>query len=359
MARLLGQEDLCHANCVRTLEMVRQMKRATRRQLEAMTGFSWGGITNVVNRLINASYLCEHKEENESRASGRTPGILEINGEKHFVLGLDINNTGLNGCVMNLRGEEICAYSAPADFSSADALLGGIYGICEQAIAADREQQIMAIGVSMQGEVDGNQGVSVYLPQCPGWKDIPLRQILQDRFGKRVYLRHSPDCMLLAHMEEFGSDNTILLRLDESVGMAAAVNGGIVRGSGLWEIAHTIVMPGGEECACGAKGCLEAYVRRYAREARENPDGPDCLAQPLAFAVYNMIRLFRPQSIVLCGDLLKYRPGFCERFEKALWEIEGRHMQQELHILEGAKSAVQGAALVAIRHAIRHIEIHG
>ena len=52
MARLLGQEDLCHANCVRTLEMVRQMKRATRRQLEAMTGFSWGGITNVVNRLI-------------------------------------------------------------------------------------------------------------------------------------------------------------------------------------------------------------------------------------------------------------------------------------------------------------------
>ena len=40
VARLVGQEELCHANCVRTLEMVRQMKRATRRQLEAMTGFS-------------------------------------------------------------------------------------------------------------------------------------------------------------------------------------------------------------------------------------------------------------------------------------------------------------------------------
>lgn len=344
MKGFLGSDGLSRSNCANVLQLVRQCGRLTRRQIESATGLSWGGVTNMVNRLIEAGYLVERKEPG-GHASGRTPGVLEVNGGDHFMLGVDVNDTGLSACAVNLRGETVFERTAKADFSSREGLMNCLKTFIAAALEDCAGRHVMALGVSMQGEVDGVNGVSMRLPQCPGWERVPLRDALTERFGLPVVVAHDPDCMLLTHMERCDGENMLLLRIDRSVGMAVALRGEILYGSGLWEVAHMTVDPDGPECRCGRKGCLEAYVSGAEFEV------------PLAMAVRSLDALFRPDTLILCGDLIRLQPQFGSRFTEALESLGGRPSGMEVQTVADAKAAMKGAALMAARYAVERLEI--
>ena len=116
MKQFMGPNTMSRVNCANMLQLISEFGQLTRRQLEAATGLSWGGVTNMVNRLISAGLVVERKSA--AGSAGRTPGVLEINGEDYFTLGVDINDTGLSACVLNLKGETQAEFEAPADFNS-------------------------------------------------------------------------------------------------------------------------------------------------------------------------------------------------------------------------------------------------
>lgn len=351
MKQFMVKNAMSRVNCANMLELIHEFGQLTRRQLEAATGLSWGGVTNMVNRLISAGYIVESKNSTGT-ACGRAPGLLEINGKDHFTLGIDVNDTGLSACIMNLKDEILAEFAQPADFSSPDALLADIDILIEKALDACKEKQVLAIGVSMQGEVDSRNGVSVRLPQCRGWNDVPLKALIEERFGRATVLAHDPDCMLLSHISKTEDENVVLIRLDKSVGMAAALHGEILYGSGLWELAHMVVDPAGPVCSCGERGCLDAYVAACWMGKGTPVKALSELPRPLATAAGNVVRLFRPETLILCGELMKYQPYFLGEF-LSLMHSSGVNV----HTIANARSAMEGAALMACKHAIRQIEI--
>lgn len=342
---------MCRVNCANMLDMIRISGQLTRRQLQEATGLSWGGVTNMVNRLISAGYVVERKSICAA-ASGRTPCILEINGDNHFTLGVDVNDTGLSACVLNLKGEVQAEFSASADYASPNALLGCITVFIAKALESYANKRIHAIGISMQGEVDGRNGISVRLPQCPGWENIPLKKLIEDRFGLETVIAHDPDCMLTSYLNRSEEKNVVLLRLDRSVGMAAALHGEILSGSGLWEAAHLTVDPNGPVCRCGNRGCMEGYVKACGVGKQISQNALNNLAIPLATAVSNIICLFRPETLILCGDLMKYQNCFWERFA-----AETNHHHVKIRAVADARAAMEGAALLAVKQAIHQIEL--
>lgn len=356
MPRFISPEEMTQGNCASALAIVRRMGRVTRRQLQEVTSLSWGGVTNTVNRLTAAGYIAEHKEK--SAAQGRTPGVIEINGENNFVLGADVNETGLSACVMNLKNEILAEYAADADLSSPEALIDGLGAFIARALGDFADKNVIALGVSMQGEVDDERGISLRLPQCPGWRDVPLADILKNRFAMDVSLAHDPDCMLMTHIEDGGENNTLLLRLDKSVGMAVAIKGRMVTGSGLWEVAHSVAVPGGRRCACGKRGCLDAYVAACGIKRGLDEAALNHLAQPLAMTVHNLICLFHPDRVILCGELLRYADIYMEDFRRALADLGGDDGAR-ICVHADARTAMRGAALLAARQKIRHIDISG
>lgn len=351
MKQFVGQNTMRRVNCANMLELIRSCGPLTRRQIEAATGLSWGGVTNVVNRLIGAGYIIERKSDS-SGASGRTPSVLELNGEDHFALGVDVNDTGLSACVVNLKGDVLTECAAPADFSAPDAVLMCLQNFIRQTLEKYSDRHILSIGISMQGEVDGRNGLSVRLPQCPGWQNVPLKALIEETFGLETIIAHDPDCMLNSYLSRSEDENVVLLRLDRSVGMAAALRGKILYGSGLWEAAHMIVDPAGPLCRCGSRGCLETYVRACGVGKTVSLAAMKTLAGPLSSAVLTLIRLFRPQTMVLCGELMKYQEHFWKPFADAV-EKTG----VDICTVADARSAMEGAALLAVKQAIRQIEI--
>lgn len=116
-------------------------------------------------------------------------------------------------------------------------------------------------GVAVPGVVDHN-GTVVDAVQL-GWEQVPLHDELREALDMPVLVGNATNAALVA--ERFfgeGGDNSMLIRIGAGVGASLCVNGQIVDGSTCMagEIGHVVVDPEGPACACGKRGCLEAYL---------------------------------------------------------------------------------------------------
>ena len=94
MKKYINLEDMANQNGASVLNVIQKNTNISRRHITELTGLSWGGMTKIVNKLLEGGYIIEKKQDS-SHKSGRIPSIISINNEKNFVIGLDINKTGL------------------------------------------------------------------------------------------------------------------------------------------------------------------------------------------------------------------------------------------------------------------------
>ena len=121
----------------------------------------------------------------------------------------------------------------------------------------------MAISVSVGGPLDVLEGIIKSPPHLPGWDDIPLKKLLNDKFKLPVYIEHDGNAGALA--EYFfgagrGSRSIVFLTLGTGFGAGLILDGRLYRGTSFvaGEIGHIRVADDGPY-AYGKHGSLEAY----------------------------------------------------------------------------------------------------
>ncbi len=355
MKKYIGLEEMSNVNCSTVLHVIRNCGPVSRRQISDITGLSWGGMTKIVNKLFDHGYIVEEKEEKASGA-GRTPGRIRIDETKNVVIGLDLNREGFEAYVMNLCGHVLKTYSQDISYENKEELLKKILAFTKKAAEEYKEKKIRAIGIAMQGEVDGEKGISVSFPHCPDWENVPIKEIMEREFKVDVFVEHDPNCMLYSKLMDEESENMLLFRLDRSIGMAASVNGEILRGNGLLEVAHCIIVPEGKSCRCGNKGCIEAYLAPCLEKGKANQQALQELLRPLAVFLYNMARIFRSETVLLTGKLIRYRTAFEKELLGYFYQY-CRKNEIQVKIVEEAGLAVGGAAWIAVQGAIDGIRL--
>lgn len=151
-------------------------------------------------------------------------------------------------------------------------------------------RQVAAVGVSLPGPLDREAGVLLDPPNLPGWRGAPVQAWLSEALQKPVALENDANAAALAEWR-FGAGrgcgNLIYLTMSTGVGGGLVLGGRLHRGvlESAGEIGHAPVEWQGELCACGQRGCLEAYVGGAAwtrRLAQCTP--PESLAAQLAGA---------------------------------------------------------------------------
>ncbi len=355
MKKYIGLEEMSNVNCSSVLNVIRNCGTVSRKQISDITGLSWGGMTKIVNKLFDHGYIVEEKEEKASGA-GRTPSLIRINERKNVVIGLDLNREGFTAHVMNLCGHVLKEYTEDITYEGKEELLRKILAFTRKAVDAYREKNIRSIGIAMQGVLDVEKGISVKFPHCPDWKDVPIKEIMEREFGKDVFVEHDPNCMLYRKLRDEESENMLLFRLDRSIGMAASVNGEILRGNGLLEVAHCIVVPDGKRCKCGKKGCIEAYLAPSLSSEGKNDQSLKELLGPLAVLLYNMVKVFHSDTVIVTGKLVKYREAFEKELLAGFYQYCERD-EVDIKLAEENGLAVEGAALIAVQGAIDRLRI--
>jgi glucokinase len=122
-----------------------------------------------------------------------------------------------------------------------------------------------AIGVSLPGPLDPEQGVLLDPPNLPGWHDLPVRDLLTDAFSVPVFIENDANAAALAEWH-FGAargyEHVVYLTMSTGVGGGLILGGRLHRGvlASAGEIGHMPIEWDGAPCACGRRGCFEAYV---------------------------------------------------------------------------------------------------
>lgn len=197
-------------------------------------------------------------------------------------LGIDIGGTK-TVLALAEAGGRVLADARIATAPSGDALRD-LRRIADAALAlvdarGVSRRALEIVGVSLPGGVDAAGGFVRNPPNMPGWDGAPVRDVLAAALGARVALENDANAAALAEWQfgaARGTKHAVYLTMSTGVGGGLILGGRLHRG---WEnlggeVGHLPVVWQGEPCACGLRGCVEAYIGGAAwarRLARETP----------------------------------------------------------------------------------------
>jgi len=130
---------------------------------------------------------------------------------------------------------------------------------------------VKKIVVAVPGFMDPTSGLVYEAVNIPGWTNLPIGQILMDRFGIPVKVGNDANLAALGEWR-FGAGrghhNLLYLTISTGIGGGAIINDHLLLGDrGLAaEFGHVTVIPDGPLCPCGQRGHLEAIASGTAIE---------------------------------------------------------------------------------------------
>jgi glucokinase len=139
-----------------------------------------------------------------------------------------------------------------------------------------KHPETKSVGFGVPGIIDPITGVVINLTNVKGWKQIPLRPIVQEKTGLTANLENDAKAMAYAEWRHGAGaqvPNVICVTLGTAVGGALILNGKLYRGASFvaGEIGQMSIDYQGVDYVYGNKGALEAYVGHYkiAERAKE------------------------------------------------------------------------------------------
>jgi N-acetylglucosamine repressor len=336
MAHPTGNRDLIRAiNRSHVLNAIKSYGPIGRAEIARRTSLSPATVTSISAKLIAQDLVLEKAAGDSS--GGRPPILLIINPKGGYVVGIKLTETHAVCALTDLEALIIAKSALPLSGHDPAQVVDDLARMVLTLIREHKipKKQLLGVGVGLAGIVDAENGI---LRQSPiyGWNNVPLRNMLQSKLHIPVYIENDVNTLTLTERwfgHGQGVDNFLTVTVGRGIGMGIVANGQFYRGQtgGAGEFGHTTIDPEGPLCACGKRGCLEAYVGdpgliRVAQQAAaqgklsvavQNIDELLTLAQKgeqaaiqifeqagriLGIGVANLINLFNPKKIIISGE---------------------------------------------------------
>lgn len=265
-----------------------------------------------------------------------------------YYLGVDLGGTNIKAGLFDEDFQPVEKLHKPThEEEGPTAVLNRIWACCQELMVGAEIQadDILAAGFGIPGQMDVEQGISIFSPNFTDWHDIPVSKWLHAKLGKPVFIDNDVRVNLYGEMA-FGAGrghrNVVLVTIGTGLGAAVLINGQVLYGASnsVGEIGHMNMYRHGRPCACGSSGCLGRYVsaRGIVKTMQEKlADGQtslvgDWMAQGeelttkliseavaqgdetainvfketgelLGFGLGNVINLYNPEELILGGGV--------------------------------------------------------
>ncbi|MCA8997027.1 MAG: ROK family protein [Planctomycetaceae bacterium] len=195
-------------------------------------------------------------------------GKGNVSGDRYFV-GVDIGGTNIKSGVVSSEGETISKLSAPSVLNAGrDAGLEHLFETVEDVVQLSGVSwsEIGGIGVAAPGTMDIKAGIVFHPFNMPGWENLPLRDLVSNRFGKPAVLQNDANAAAFGEYwlgAARGAESLMFWTLGTGIGGGIVMGGQIVTGahSHAGECGHLILqMEGGPRSEHGIHGSLELYA---------------------------------------------------------------------------------------------------
>jgi predicted NBD/HSP70 family sugar kinase len=308
----------------------------SRHELSQLTGLSAATVSNVTAELGEERLITEAGQVESD--GGRPRVLLRVDPAYGHVAGVDIGETGVKVELFDLAMNRLATVEHPLPKAPdpATAVAQVTSGLREVfASAGINDSAVLGVGIGVPGTVEQGAEILVHAPTV-GWDAVPFASLLHDA-GVTLPLFVDNGAKTQGQAEMWfgagrGARHAVIALIGSGVGAAVVTDGTTYRGStssaGEW--GHTTIAYGGQDCRCGARGCLEAYIgagavlARYRRVRGKDVPGEDEQAQFAALlaaaprsktaarvleetagylgaGIANLINLFNPERIVIGG----------------------------------------------------------
>jgi glucokinase len=312
------------------------------------------------------------------------------------VLAIDIGGTKIIAAIISPEGRIVAKeYHPTVAGEGTQSVINRIFSAVDYLLQAKNValSQLHSISIAAAGAIDSDQGVVTFSPNLPGWKGVPLRDIVSRKYKVNTFLLNDANAAALGE-HEFGAgkgvNNLILLTVGTGIGGGIIINGRLYSGpsGSAGEIGHMTIDVNGPRCNCGNIGCLEmlasgtAIAREAIRRISQGEEsslphmvkgkienitaekveaaarGGDALAAEvisqaatyLGVGMVNLVNIFNPEMIIVGGGVAKMGELLLEPARQVVKERAFKLSAQAVRIVpsqlaEGA--GVLGAAAFA------------
>lgn len=326
-----------------------------------------------------------------------------------FCIGIDLGGTFIKCVAMDAdnKAGQLVQLPTPRK-GGGEAVTAKMVASAEQLMETQglSRDDCTGVGIGAPGPLSRSQGIVFAMPNIDGMINVPMRDMVSDGLSLPATLENDANA---ATYGEFlcgagqGTQDMVLLTLGAGVGSGIIIDGKVLHGRHEigGEIGHMIVDPGGEQCTCGQRGCLERYcsavnladyaVRLIRDEGRESSlkatmaekakemkqkakeekarliDAKDIQeaaaagdelavevwargAYYLAVGLVSICRIFDPDKIILAGGMTKAGDRLMdpvrEQFGRLHWSLTEPKTELGITAL-GYKAGAVGAAGIA------------
>jgi N-acetylglucosamine repressor len=229
----------------------------------AETGLGSSTISYIVRRLREKGLILEKRGQSTKR--GAKPVLIDINPVGQFIIGAEINPSYLLiglfdfncGLIDDIKVSAGLDHSVENVVHLLEVNMKGL--LSKNDILHDK---VAGIGITLSGSISSEGEVQLSSPL--GWKNVPLKRLLSDKFDSPVEI-YTTKVRLLAEMNAqppLSSENIVYLNVANGVGTTVVVDSKLIYGSTnrCGELGHVVMDPNGPICGCGQRGCLEAHI---------------------------------------------------------------------------------------------------
>jgi glucokinase len=247
-----------------------------------------------------------------------------------LTLSFDLGATQLRAGLVDADGRIVTRSAVLTDHAGGVAAVVGQMLMLADRIGFGRHlAEIDAVGVATPGPLDSSTGVVLTIPTMEGWTDVPLRQILAEKFDLPVSLDNDGISAAVGewkHGAGSSASNLVYVTVSTGIGGGVIADGKVLRGSrGMaGHVGHMMIDPDGPRCACGGMGCFEMLASGTSFGARGKPFGfsngaeiaaaarqgngdamrlVDQEADLLAYGFASLIHLYSPEILVMGGGV--------------------------------------------------------
>ncbi|MFK4297213.1 putative NBD/HSP70 family sugar kinase [Arthrobacter sp. GAS37] len=247
------------------LSLVRQTLHSagamSRADLSRTLGLTRVTVSDLVSDLLERGHVVELGHSDEVRP-GKPAILVDINRQGLQVIGMDLaENSVLRAAVLDLDGNILERVERTIASETGQDVVNQVLELASEAVGR-ATATLLGIGVGTPGIVNA-EGVVTTAPNFE-WKDVALRDLLQERTGLPTLVSNDADAAVHAdYTFGGGSDDMVLVKIGRGVGSGLIVGGRRARGahSAAGEIGHvTVGTDGGTLCKCGKTGCLETWM---------------------------------------------------------------------------------------------------
>ncbi|MFI0734760.1 ROK family protein [Streptomyces sp. NPDC021225] len=276
-----------NAHQARLLRLLRDGGPTSRAQLGDRMDLSRSRLAVEVDRLLDTGLVIA--DGLAASRGGRRSHNIRLSPTLRL-LGVDIGATSVDVSVTNAELEVLGHLTQPMDVRE------GPVAVFEQVLAMAGKLRATGVaegfdgaGIGVPGPVRFPEGVPVAPPIMPGWDGFPVREALSQELGCPVMVDNDVNLMAMGEQQAGvarSAKDFLCVKIGTGIGCGIVVGGEVYRGTtgSAGDIGHIVAEPDGRPCACGNRGCLEAYfggaaLARDAEAAAREGRSPELAAR--------------------------------------------------------------------------------